>query len=417
MGGSGGHREAWRSTCERADIADRLRFRRPEMEEAIGARALAVAGLTGSEDSGYREGLRAAIAAAVGFALEAIESGIGRGGPVPVAALVQARLAARSGVGLTVVLRRYAAGYSVLGDRLAEELGYFPSAGRLHSVLQGELMVVFDRLIVEVSAEYQREADLLRESPISRQADRVRRLLQGERVSSAELGYELGGWHLAAAASGDRAAPLLRELVEGLDRPSLVVELSQREAWAWLGGQRPPDPALLLARAGADRHAGPLIAIGEPGRGVSGWRASHRQAAAALSVAGHDPRAATRYADVAIVSAVLGDVDLTRFLVETYLEPLADGRGGGEVLRETLWAFLAAGQNASSAAAALGIARQTVTSRIRAIEERLARRVDAFAAEIEIALRLGRCLDAELDEKGAEQGRRSQFPDGQVTAR
>ena len=47
--------------------------------------------------------------------------GARREAPVPVALLAQARLAARVGVSLDAVLRRYFAGYTLLGDFLIEE--------------------------------------------------------------------------------------------------------------------------------------------------------------------------------------------------------------------------------------------------------------------------------------------------------
>lgn len=395
MGGPTGHREA-RSPGGRLEVADRLRGRRVEIEDAIGARAFAVAELTGTEEPGYREGLRAAIAAAVEYALEAIESGIRRSDAVPVTTLVQARVAARSGVGLSVVLRRYAAGYSVLGDSLGEELRRTPGGGHLFGTLQGEVTAAFERLITEVSAEYEREADQLSAAPMARQALRVRSLLEGESVHSAELGYELSHWHVAAVADGAGAGALLRQVVRGLERPFLVVDLTEWEAWAWLGGKEAIDPALLVDRARGPRESECLVAVGEPGREVSGWRASHRQAMSALSVALRDPRPATRYGDVALLSTVLADEDLTAFLTDAYLRPLADVRGGGGVLCATLRAFLAAGRNASSAAAALGIARQTVTSRVRVIEERLGRPIDGCAAELELALRIAPFLGADV---------------------
>jgi DNA-binding PucR family transcriptional regulator len=58
------------------------------------------------------------------------------------------------------------------------------------------------------------------------------------------------------------------------------------------------------------------------------------------------------------------------------------------VLRETVRAYLAAERNATSAAAALGVARHTVESRIRRAEGQLGRLLPACVAEIEVALRL-----------------------------
>jgi DNA-binding PucR family transcriptional regulator len=63
------------------------------------------------------------------------------------------------------------------------------------------------------------------------------------------------------------------------------------------------------------------------------------------------------------------------------------------VLRQTLRAYFAAERNASSAAAALGVARHTIENRLRKIEERLDRRLSTCLAELEVALRVEEYLD------------------------
>jgi DNA-binding PucR family transcriptional regulator len=70
-----------------------------------------------------------------------------------------------------------------------------------------------------------------------------------------------------------------------------------------------------------------------------------------------------------------------------FLDPLAVGHDGRSLV-ETLRAYLASGMNASAAAAALGISRRTVTSRLRASEKRLGRPIASSCAEIEVSLRL-----------------------------
>jgi DNA-binding PucR family transcriptional regulator len=95
-----------------------------------------------------------------------------------------------------------------------------------------------------------------------------------------------------------------------------------------------------------------------------------------------------RYSEVALAATVLQDDLLASSLRQLYLDPLAEERDGGQCLRETLRAYLAAGGNASSAAAALGVHRRTVTSRLITIEERIGRPVDDATAELETALQL-----------------------------
>jgi hypothetical protein len=374
----------------RAEVVERLRERQGEIEEAILARAFAVSKPTGVEGPEYLLGLRVAVGAAVGYGLTGIERGEERLGPPPPAVLTQARNAARNRIGLEVVLRRYAAGYSALADFIQQEARgrEFRESTSILYPLQRELTALFDRLVAAVSAEYQQEAARFTSSVSERLAERVKRLLAGELVNATDLNYDFEAWHLGVIASGPDADPLLRKIATELDRRLLVVEREEHTVWAWLGGRNSLDPARI---AELPLNVGPprtLLALGEPAQGLRGWRLTHRQAEAALTVALRRPQALTRYAEAALLASVLRDDDLIRFLTETYLAPLAKDRDGGEILEQTLRTFFDKGRNASSAAATLGIARQTVTSRLRTIEDKIGRSFEHCAAELEVLLRL-----------------------------
>ena len=85
---------------------------------------------------------------------------------------------------------------------------------------------------------------------------------------------------------------------------------------------------------------------------------------------------------------MLRDSLLVNSLREMYLAPLEVEKDRGKTARETLWAYFRAGRRISSAAAALGIDRHTVTNRLRSIEERLGRPLDLCSADVEAALKL-----------------------------
>jgi DNA-binding PucR family transcriptional regulator len=121
---------------------------------------------------------------------------------------------------------------------------------------------------------------------------------------------------------------------------------------------------------------------------MEGWRLTHRQARAALPIARQSQEPAVRYGDVALIASVLQDELLVRSLRQLYLEPLAEERDGGEVLRKTLRAYFEAERNVSSAAAALGVTRKTVTNRLGVVEECLDRPLGSCSAEVEVALLL-----------------------------
>ena len=373
----------------RAELARRLEARRPEIEEAILARLYAVSDPTG-EDAEYLAGLRAAVTVAIGYGLLGIERGEERSGPIPAAMLAQARQAVRNGVGLDTVLRRYFAGYTALGDFFMQEArngDLVVEASTLYRA-QKELAALFDRIVAAVSAEYEREAERAQRPREERTAERVKRLLAGDLLDTAEFDYDFGAWHLGIIATGIGAGETLRDLATELDCRLLLVEGGEHAVWAWLGARRRLEAAELARPPSAEWPPNRSLVTGEPAQGLRGWRLTHRQAQAALTVALRRPQPLTFYSDVALLASILQDGVLTTFLTDAYLAPLSVERDGGETLRQTLCAYFAAGCNASSAAAALRVSRQTVNSRLRAVEERLGRPLNTCAPAMEAALRL-----------------------------
>ena len=349
-------------------------------------RALSVAPPTGKETPGYVEALRGAIPSVVDYVFDAIEAGEERVGPAPEAIEVQAAASARNKVGLETVLRRYAAGYSTLNDFLHQEVrGIANDSNHGHTILQRELTALFDRLIIEVTDAYRREEAKAVPSPRERQFERIRRLMAGELVDPAGLEYPLERFHVAVIISGVDSEPAAVELARELGRQMLVGECSTQRCTAWLGGARVPESCDLEAGARAIAENGLRCSFGEPGAGLVGWRRSRRQAEAAELVAERSGEKVVRYRDVALHAAALRDPDLYHFLIETYIEPLRDHPSA---LMPTLRALLVSGGNVSSAAAALGVARHTVSSRLRVADQLLGQSAKARTAQLETALRL-----------------------------
>jgi hypothetical protein len=351
---------------------------RDEVERAVLARVQAIADPARAGDPGFESALRAAISAALDYG-----SNPDRGVAVPPLLLAHAREAARSGIGLDTVLRVYFAGYSFLGSLLveeAEEAGSM-SAREVKDVLRMKA-VIFDRLVAAISDEYGREAARRGQSANHRRLAQVQRLLEGELVDPAELRYPFGGWHLAAVAHGPGATEAMRRLAAASDKRLLLVRRDRRTVWAWFGGARRE-----LARDAARSLRAPQIpiAFGEPGRGIGGWRLSHRQALAALPVARRGSEPVACYGEVSLLAAAMRDELLADSLRSLYIEPLAGDDG---TVREALRAYLSAGGNVSSTAAALGLSRPTVRSRLKQAEERLGRSLGSCTAELETALRL-----------------------------
>lgn len=372
-------------STDRRTLRRRLEDRLTEIEEATGNRIQAISDPSTVADPLYREGLRSTVSIAIEYGLEAIECGESRVPPPPPALLAQARLAARSGVDLDTVLRRYLAGYTLLGEYLIEELelaGLFGSDSP-RELIRGQAAVL-DRLLAGIAEEYARELRIRPDSIEKRRAARVRQLLAGEMIDTTDLRYELSGHHVSAIVSGSTAINAVRELALRIGAELMVVRPDGFVAWAWFGSACELDSSAIAVALSS--QSGVSIAIGEPGFGLAGWRLTYEQAKAAFAVALR-ARATVRYADVALVTAILKDEILFSSLRQLYIQPLAAQRDGGEVALETLRAYFRSGRNVSSAAAALGVNRHTVASRLRTIEARLGCHLSVCAADVETVLR------------------------------
>jgi DNA-binding PucR family transcriptional regulator len=370
-------------------IADRLRSRLPELEQAVATRVYAISDPREVADPGYLQGLSEAMAAAIEYRLEVLEAGERQAPAVPAALLAQARLEARDGVALDTVLRRYFAGNALFGDFLVEEAerAEVPSA-ELRPLLAAQAIFV-DRLVAAVSEEHAREARSRPRSAAERRREVVKALLAGELVDQSELGYDLAAHHLALIAKGEGAGELMRGVAAALDRRLLAVQREEEPiVAAWLGGLRPlvAEEAVSAITAAAPERV--VVSVGEPAEGLAGWRFSHQQAKAALPIAERRGEAVLRYADVAVLAAIARDDLLATSLRRLYLEPLERMRDGGKTARETLRAYFDAERNISSTAAALGVDRRTVRNRLRGIEQQLGRPLTGSLADLEIALRL-----------------------------
>jgi hypothetical protein len=372
----------------RAAMAALLRTRRDEIEQAALARTFSISDATDIAEPEYLEGLRRAVSAALDYGIAAIELGDDSSLPIPGVLLEQAELAARSDVSLDTVLRRYVAGFTLFSDHVLREAeGRNCDSATLHRLLQVQA-AQFDRLIAAISGAYTLAHESRFRSPEQRRAERVKRMLDGEMIDSVELNYDLKEWHLGLIAVGPGVAAAIRELADRVDRRLLLVRPDEQTVWAWLGG-RSLATAIDIERLSAEPHPSEItIAIGEPAADLAGWRLTHRQAKAALVVGLRRRQRFVRYADVAISAAAAQDEVLTTSLRHLYLDPLAEEEDSGTTLLETLRAYFAAGRSVSSAAAILGVSRQTVGIRIRMIEERLGRRLESCALEIEVALRV-----------------------------
>lgn len=377
-------------TGHSAEFSGWLLARRPEIEGIALARVYSVSDPAAVKDPEYVAGLRAAVSAALDYGFAGIELGEEQAGPAPAALLVQARHAARSGVDLDTVLRRYVAGYALLGDfviQAIEEGGFAPQEVDLRRIWRVQAMLL-DRLVAAVTAEYGREAEGRLRTGEARRTERVKRLLAGHLLEPDELRYEFDAWHIGAIAHGPNAEGVIRGLAAELDRRLLLARPGNGTLWAWLGGRNKVTTKDVEYLAPAPWPTELSIAFGEPERGVAGWRLTHRQAKAAAPIASRPFPRMIRYADVPLLASALQDDVLAISLQRLYLDPLSCERDGGATLRQTLRAYFVASRHVSSTAAVLGVSRQTVAVRLRTVEGRIGRTLDTCASEMDTALRM-----------------------------
>lgn len=372
-----------------ADLSALLKARLPEMEKATNDQIQAIAGPSLAADPAYKKGLRLAVSAALEFGLVGVNVPAGTpGASVPSSLLAQTRNAARAGVTLDTVVRCCCVGDALLRCCLIEES---QKVGVDNSILKRLLhsqQTSFDRLLESVGLEHRRalEAGL---SPTERLVKGVERLLADELVDTAEIPYVFDAHHIAVIVTGGVTADEVRSLGQAIDRRVLIVTPKEGIIWAWFGGRQAPDPRKLSRLVFARRWPSDIsVAVGEPSYGRAGWRLTHQQARAALAIAERSSNSVSRYADVAILSALVHDDLLVSSLNQLYVAPLEKGPDQGKSLRETLSAYFACERSGSSAAAALGVKRHTVTRRLRTVEDILGQPLIECATALDLALRL-----------------------------
>jgi hypothetical protein len=360
-----------------------VRSRLPEIEGAIFERIRGLSGPMPEEDPTYVAGLRATLSSSIAYALDSLEKGEESSVPVPPEVCRQARRAAREGVRLDTVLRRYASGGSLLEEYVVAAASEVP--GALRPEVIGERGPSVDRLMEVAAREYQLEVERGGRSSTQQRAERVAKLLEGSGPAGPiDIDYDLDLFHVGLILKGDGGGEAVRAMAARLGARALVLPREEDVTWAWLGSARRPKRDALDDLRGKAR-ADLWTAVGAARPGLDGWRLTHREAQLALRLQLLKPQPLLRGADAVLTAAVIGNETLVRALVDNYLGPLREGDGSGSLL-ETLRAYFSAGGNASAAAAGLGVTRHTVQRRIRIVEQRLGRLIHTCHAELQVAL-------------------------------
>ena len=252
----------------------------------------------------------------------------------PVASLEYARRRAQRGTPLTALLRAYRLGHACFSDWLFKELArHADDAHMITAATLGMSKIVagyVDQTSEEIVAAYTREREHWLRNRSAARAARIRDLLSGERVNvsatEATLGYRLRQYHVGLVCwAGDATAAVdnITRLEHAISHVAgkaacagdpVFLPRDESSAWAWLPlGIRDTFDAAGALTAGTDGDI--HFAFGNPVKGVTGFRLTHRQAAAAQAVAlaaGSPSPRVVAFSEVAPVAMMLGSADLLR---------------------------------------------------------------------------------------------------------
>lgn len=314
-----------------------------------------------------------------------------------------AALVARLGIPLPELERAYRVGVERLWQEWFDLCRGSEGHGELPDLLGGSTSLLFgyvDQVLQQVVARHTEVTEEMAATSEDRRRELVLALLDGSEPTpetDAALGYRMRGTHVGLLFTGDGQREVTRALSALRERSGAWGSLLVRpDASAWFGWLGYPDRVdsgrLELLR----RTAGGLdveISIGEPGRGLAGFRRGNETArrTAGLRATLYRAPSCLCSRDLRLESLLLTQPESARRFVRDELGELAGSGERSGRIRATLLASLTAGSQAK-AAIALGIHENTVRMRIRAAAQELGAALSERRTELLVALRLCEAL-------------------------
>ncbi|WP_162186096.1 PucR family transcriptional regulator [Amycolatopsis jejuensis] len=284
----------------------------------------------------------------------------------------------RRGLQLTGIFRAIRVGQACIIEHFvaAEEApGETAGMRRVLSVL----LAAFDSFTGAIEAEFWNEYENGMAATAATRIQTVNQVLSGAfdgpRASRA-LGYPLDRPHVGIVAwssgesgsAGDAAVRrAVTELLAALGtHHTLLVPVGAGAMWAW--GTAPE-----RIKAAPVLPPEVEIAVGEPGEGAAGFRATHGEARAVerlLQVAERaDKTAVTFHRDAALAILMAADPDSARVFLRRVLGDLLEDNPRMHEIRTTVRCYLDEGRSLTKTAERLQIAKNTVTYRVHRAEE------------------------------------------------
>ena len=330
----------------------------------------------------------------------------------PAAALAYARAAAQRDIPLAPLVRAHRLGHARFVEVAMEYVSVLPAEQQVPTIIKlvNRSSRLIDMVADQLIVAYEQEHDRWVSRRGGLQQRWVSELLAGGPVdvrrAEKALGYRLDGLHLAAVLWVDMAVRTrdvvalfdeVRSLVAAEVGPrSLMVPTDDRETRLWFSPAS--GRTLDLARARAAFESARIkahLALGRVEEGLSGFRASLKQAervkTVALAGGGHEGARVFFYDDVAAIALMAGDVDGLRRFVTDVLGELAVDDERNEWLRETLREFLARNRSYVATAEAMILHRNTIQYRVTQAMELCGRSLDDPDAVLKVQIALEAC--------------------------
>ncbi|RDH78754.1 PucR family transcriptional regulator [Mycolicibacterium moriokaense] len=325
--------------------------------------------------------------------------------------LAYAQDGAQHGVPLTTLMRSYRLAHAATSRHFNTIIGAHartPDELNMATELGSDWMFAYvDAALCLVEEVYTTERDRWLRSAAASQAETLGTILAGApidiEVASRRLRHEMQRVHVAAIAWLDQHE-------EGRNTQT-VLEAAIRDIAAAVGNQRPllhplgilsvaawisshsdvPSKVLDELRFRTARAPGVRVAIGEPARGITGFRDSHLEALEAQRIAKLASRPAgsvTRYNSIALRAISTRDIEQSRVFVRRELGRLASDDETTRRLAATLRTYLEENCSRGRTAKRLHVHENTVAYRIRQAEELLDRSLETRGIELRVALSL-----------------------------
>ncbi|MET8878614.1 helix-turn-helix domain-containing protein [Nocardia sp. NPDC004604] len=349
--------------------------------------------------------------------LRAISAQLERGGDpraviLPAATVAVATTGVHRLVALTPMLRSYRLGHQVVWQwllaRISERTPEPIVLARAADLLSAWLFAFVDTSSSLAEQLYETERDEWMRSAMAARVEAVEAILSGRecdaRRASTRLGYELGRHHVGVVAwvesapEGSDPQPALNRLLQQLGQvvgadAVLVCPRGAKSSVAWISRARAFGDGdlgkIAIAVEAITHEFAPLLAVGTPGRGLTGFRASQTQAGHARRVAtliGAATGSVTRYDEVAVVAMATVDPEQARAHVVGVLGGLAADDEATYRVAETLAVYLEENHSRNRAAARLHIHANTVAYRVRQAESILGHAIGGGDLDLRVAL-------------------------------